>query len=127
MTKTELKPFHKTLTALRTELQDGTANRDALTIAASADELDRIQDAGDRDWAMGNLERSSSRLREVEGALQRVTAGTFGVCLDCEEIIGAKRLAAVPWAPFCIVCQERADREQKTLAGEIDTNDEIAA
>ena len=127
MTKTELKPFHQALMAQRTELQSGSANRDALTIAASADELDRIQDAGDRDWAMGNLERSSTRLREVEHALGRIAAGTFGICVDCEENIGAKRLAAVPWASACIACQERSDREQKTLAGEIDTSSEMAA
>jgi RNA polymerase-binding transcription factor len=127
MNKTELKPFNKALTTLQIELRNGSANRDALTIAASADELDRIQDAGDRDWAMGNLERSSSRLREVDGALDRIAAGTFGTCRDCEESIGAKRLTAVPWASFCIVCQERADREQSNQVGEADADSEMAA
>jgi DnaK suppressor protein len=127
MTKTELKPFHKALISQQAELRNGSANRDALTIAASADELDRIQDAGDRDWAMGNLERSSSRLREVEEALRRMADGTFGICIDCEESIGAKRLAAVPWASSCIACQERADREQNKQIGEVDRPIEMAA
>ncbi len=80
----------------QTELGNGRRNREALAINTSPEELDRIQDAIDRDWAMGNLERDSTRLREVRAALGRVAGGTFGVCAQCEENIGAKRLAAVP-------------------------------
>jgi DnaK suppressor protein len=61
---------------------------------------------------MGNLERNSDRLREVESALRRVESGTFGICSGCEEDINPKRMAAIPWAQFCIRCQEAADREQ---------------
>jgi DnaK suppressor protein len=46
-------------------------------------------------------------LREVEEALARVEQETYGICQDCEEPISAKRLAAVPWARYCIACQER--------------------
>jgi DnaK suppressor protein len=56
----------------------------------------------------------------VRTALRRIDAGTFGICAGCEESIHPKRLAAVPWAPYCIVCQNGADREQKTLRGELD-------
>jgi len=48
----------------------------------------------------------------VRAALRRIDEGTFGVCLHCEEDISPKRLAAVPWTPFCIQCQEIADRNQ---------------
>ena len=72
-------------------------NREALAIETSPDELDRIQNANDRDYAMGNLERTSSRLGEVRAALRRIAAGTFGICDGCEENINLKRLAAVPW------------------------------
>jgi DnaK suppressor protein len=68
---------------------------------------------------MSNLERNSNRFREVRAALGRIDAGTFGVCVGCEEDINPKRLAAVPWASFCIVCQEAADREQKIHRSEI--------
>jgi DnaK suppressor protein len=47
-------------------------------------------------------------------------AGSFGVCGRCEEEISLKRLAAVPWAPFCIVCQEAADLEGKSPTLEMD-------
>jgi RNA polymerase-binding transcription factor DksA len=47
----------------------------------SSDELDRIQEASDRDYTIGNLERTSRRLREVQFAIRRVDVGTFGVCI----------------------------------------------
>lgn len=46
-------------------------------------------------------------LREVQGALRRIDQGSYGTCYECEEPISAKRLAAIPWAKFCVACQER--------------------
>jgi DnaK suppressor protein len=111
MTETETNAFRRTLENRRTELKDGNKGREAIETDASPDELDRIQQAVEREYAIGSLERNFSRLREVTAALGRLDAGTFGVCGQCEEDISLKRLAAVPWAPFCIVCQEAADLE----------------
>ncbi|MGA2593486.1 MAG: TraR/DksA C4-type zinc finger protein [Bryobacteraceae bacterium] len=46
-------------------------------------------------------------LREVQDALRRIDLGTYGTCQGCEEPISVKRLDAVPWAKFCVSCQER--------------------
>ncbi|HTQ56319.1 MAG TPA: TraR/DksA C4-type zinc finger protein [Bryobacteraceae bacterium] len=46
-------------------------------------------------------------LREVLDALRRIDGGTYGICPGCEEPISPKRLDAVPWAKFCVSCQER--------------------
>ena len=46
------------------------------------------------------------QLRLVEQALDRLEAGDFGTCLNCEEPIPAKRLRALPWARYCIPCHE---------------------
>jgi DnaK suppressor protein len=46
-------------------------------------------------------------LREVQDALRRIGQGAYGVCYECDEPISAKRLDAVPWAKFCVSCQER--------------------
>jgi DnaK suppressor protein len=127
MTKTELNSFRRTLETTQTELGSGTTNREALAIEASPEELDRIQQAGDREYAMRNLERNSNRLREVRAALRRIDAGTFGICAGCEETINPKRLAALPWASLCIACQEAADREQKAPQGEVDISPVMAA
>jgi DnaK suppressor protein len=127
MTKTELNALRRALEDIQGELGNGTMNREALAIEASPEELDRIQQAGDREYAMRNLERNSNRLREVRAALRRIDAGTFGICAGCEENINPKRLAALPWASLCIACQEAADREQKIPHGEIENSPVMAA
>lgn len=48
----------------------------------------------------------SQLLREVDGALTRYTRGTYGACERCQEEISANRLQALPWARYCLTCQE---------------------
>ncbi len=127
MTNTELNAFRTALQAKQVEIGDGSTSREALAIDTSPDEMDRIQHASDRDYAVSNLERNASRLRELRAALLRIDAGTFGLCVSCEEQISPKRLAAIPWASACIVCQEAADREQKMPVDEIDPSMVMAA
>jgi DnaK suppressor protein len=120
MTKPETNLFRKTLESRQTELRNENKGREAIETDSSPDELDRIQHAAEREYAIGTLERNFSRLREVTAALRRMDTGTFGVCGKCEEEISLKRLAAVPWAPFCIVCQEAADLERASPSLEMD-------
>ena len=110
MKAVELDRFRKTLKARQAEVSNGRRNREAVAIETNADELDRIQQAQERDFAMEALDRESVRSREISAALERIDSGTFGICLNCEEEIAAKRLAAVPWTALCIVCQEVAER-----------------
>ena len=127
MTKTELNTFRKNLETRRAELESEGRNRQALAIEASPDELDRIQHATERDYAMGYLERNSNRLREVRAALGRVGEGRFGICTGCDESINLKRLAAVPWASLCIVCQEAANRAGQMPRNGLDPSLDMAA
>jgi len=46
-------------------------------------------------------------LREIEGALGRLRDGTYGTCMECGMPLARKRLEALPWARFCVTCQER--------------------
>jgi DnaK suppressor protein len=127
MTKAELNAFRKTLENKQAELAKGNRNREALAIETSPDELDRIQHSQERELAIGALDRNATLLRAVREALGRLDAGTFGICAGCEEEIKPRRLAAVPWASSCVVCQEAADLEQNTPWSEIDTSLVMAA
>jgi DnaK suppressor protein len=112
MTKTELNKYKKILETKQDELEHLVRNRDAITIEKSADALDEVQHASERELAIRNLDRESNLLRNVRSALRRIEDGSFGTCMHCEEEISPKRIAAVPWAPFCSQCQEQADRNQ---------------
>jgi DnaK suppressor protein len=60
------------------------------------------------------FERSSQRrtlLRLVEAALERISNGSFGICVGCGEEIQIRRLKALPWTQFCLQCQEELEQE----------------
>jgi DnaK suppressor protein len=88
-------------------------NRDGIAIEKSADQMDEVQFASERDLAISNVDRETGLLREVRAALRRIHQGSFGTCVECETAISPKRLAAVPWARLCIRCQEAADRDRQ--------------
>jgi DnaK suppressor protein len=113
MTKTELNKYREILETKQAELAQVLRNRDGITIEKSPDALDEVQNAAERELAIRNLDRESNLLRNVRAALHRIDEGNFGICLHCEEDISPKRLNAVPWAPYCIACQEIADRNQE--------------
>ena len=110
MTKTELHNAKAMLEAKQAERAGGVRNREGIAIEKTADALDEVQLAGERELAIRNLDRESNLLRSVRLALARMADGSYGVCLHCEEDISAKRLAAVPWTSYCLKCQEAADR-----------------
>jgi DnaK suppressor protein len=106
----ELSRVQILLKALATELERGIHYREAIAIEQSPDQLDEIQSASDRDLAISQIDRQSKQLRNVRAALRRIGDGRFGICEQCDEDIAPKRLAAIPWASLCIVCQEAEER-----------------
>jgi DnaK suppressor protein len=113
MTKTELNKYKEILETKQAELAQLLRNRDAIAIEKSPDALDEVQHAAERELAIRNLDRESNLLRNVRAALRRMDEGMYGICVHCEEEISPKRLNAVPWTPFCIQCQEQADRNKE--------------
>jgi DnaK suppressor protein len=112
MTPTDTERFTRILQARIEDLSGSLRNRGDIALEKAADALDEVQLMGERDLAIRNLVRDSSALRQIRRALSRITAGTYGICSHCEENISPKRMAAVPWADFCINCQEQIDRHE---------------
>lgn len=70
-----------------------------------------------------SLQRNSmdyQALRQVNAAIERLNTGEYGICANCDEPISEKRLKAIPWAKYCVVCQ---DRVQAQGAGDSDDDD----
>jgi len=124
MTKSELEKYRTVLEAKKAELAANLRNREDIAIEKTPDAIDEVQLAGERELAIRNLDRESNLLRNVMAALSRIADGSYGTCMHCEEEISTKRLNAVPWAPFCIKCQEAADRHEFEAA---ETLDELLA
>jgi DnaK suppressor protein len=119
MTKNELNRFQKLLISRVAELERLGGYRDDIKVERNADQLEEIQRASERALAVSNLDREYTQLRNARAALRRIEEGSFGTCQECEEDIHPKRLAAVPWTPFCIECQEALDRNPDGMKTQI--------
>ena len=114
MNKSETKSgMDRNLKALQEKAAELRQRMSADKAAAIVSRLEDPSDSGDlsqqshEEWLFlnrNNLEKSL--LREVEEALVRSREGTYGICQECEEPISPKRLQALPWAKFCVRCQE---------------------
>ena len=78
---------------------------------------DGIQDIGDEAANVYNKqilltlnENERMRLKEVDEALDRIKAGMYGVCEECGEPIGLKRLEVKPVAKYCVPCKTKLEK-----------------
>jgi len=95
------------------ELLGSLQDRSELNVENSADVLDTIRMATDRDVLVERMNMSARVLNDIRGALARLDNGEYGICEDCEEPISPLRLKAIPWAVACVKCQEARDRRHK--------------
>ena len=80
-------------------------------------ELSQVRDAEEQslddfvhevDFAL--MQMKSETLFRIDEAIQRLEAGSYGICTDCAEEITEARLAALPFAELCRACQEDLER-----------------
>lgn len=53
---------------------------------------------------------AQNKLKAIDSALARLSSGEYAVCQECGECISEKRLRAIPWAAYCIDCQDQVRR-----------------
>ncbi len=56
------------------------------------------------------LDLRSRMLKDIERSLRQLAEGTYGLCEGCGEEISSNRLQALPWARYCLTCQELQSR-----------------
>lgn len=66
-----------------------------------------LMDSDDAD-----LRRAAAELQDIDAALQRVSAGTYGRCSACGTEIPATRLSAYPTAKRCVACQQEHEKNR---------------
>ncbi|MBI3650637.1 MAG: TraR/DksA family transcriptional regulator [Acidobacteria bacterium] len=109
--ETKLNEYRNMLLGMveRTEDYGREADRDV-----SQDPADKASNSYTKELLFSQSTNERNTLKLIEEALERVHDGSFGECLNCGEDIQPKRLDAIPWAPYCIKCQEL--QEQGLLA-----------
>jgi DnaK suppressor protein len=113
------------LLQLRDSLLDSMTgvSRDTLRSRAEGSEAsafgmhqaDAGSDAYDRDFALSLLSQEQDALYEIEEALKRVEAGTYGICEMSGKPIPHARLEAIPFARFTVECQTQIEKQKKAL------------
>ncbi len=112
--KATIASLRDSLTAKRRELLD-MYEHDVHAGQESTDDnaddfADRANNSFNRELMFSLSDNERQMLIRVEDAFQRLDNGSYGSCDHCSEPIGLPRLEAVPWARFCINCQERDER-----------------
>lgn len=92
---------------LRTELAVEIQAPGQMTYGSQAAAASQVFEQ-QRDLAL--RERNAQHLADVDAALERLDAGTYGRCLRCGNPIAPERLEAIPWAAHCIDCQRAIGR-----------------
>jgi len=84
------------------DLKSGQESNDSPT----EDIVDRANNAYSRELNFSISDAERALMLQVDAAIERVESGTYGNCANCGDPIARPRLAAVPWARYCISCQE---------------------
>jgi len=116
--------------ALEKKAEEVRGSMSAQKAAQVVARLDCPSDEGDlsqqhhEEWIFVNRNSIDVKLlREISDALLRLDHGTYGICAECEEPISNKRLDALPWARYCVACQEQV--AARIAAGEyVDEHEE---
>ncbi len=79
----------------------------------SGDDADIASDTIDRTLLNSLGEADQNRLLMIDRALDRITQGTYGICLLCGTQIPEDRLESIPSAALCVNCQTKEERKFK--------------
>lgn len=118
LSTTQLHDLNETLEARFRELWE-TIHQELLSSDEEqySDLAGRVHDRGDESVAdlladvnLAVIDHHVEEIREVEAAILRMSAGTFGLCVDCGQEVAAERLTAYPTAARCLRCQSQRER-----------------
>ena len=114
LTKKELEKYRRLLEEKKGELSVDLAKaRDAeeeSTEESTQDIADKAVSSYTREFLYSLSDGDRTTLLQIDEALARIDEGTYGGCTNCGQPMAEKRLLAVPWTPYCVDCQELAEK-----------------
>jgi DnaK suppressor protein len=115
MDKKRLDYYKKKLATRREELVRGIARTEQEGREADEDPTvdlaDKAANSYTKEFLFGQTHNDRSLLQLVDDALARINKDNgFGECASCHEELQQKRLEAVPWTRYCIICQEKMEQ-----------------
>lgn len=101
--ETRISELDHALAAAKQEAREGAAKH--------ADPADQAASEYERQSLVHQAAAARQMLKNLSQALERMREGTFGECAECGGDIELKRLEAIPWARYCVKCQEARERD----------------
>ena len=111
LTKAQMTRYKQMLENKAQDLRKSMAAMASANIMTRREEPTDVADLSSQsheEWLF--LNRNSldmSLLRQIQEAMARIEDQSYGICQDCQTPISTKRLEAVPWAIYCVHCQDR--------------------
>lgn len=111
MTKANLKKIKEKLLAERELLIEKLKDNDlSIDDSETPDPVDLAVRNYSKNVMLAVSENESKQLTLIDEALRRIEDDEFGLCMNCENEITSKRLEAIPWARYCLNCQELVEQ-----------------
>ena len=114
MTKNEMEKYRRLhddkKASLSAELAKTRSAEEETTEESTQDIADKAVSSYTREFLYSLTDGERSTLLQIDDALGRIEEGAFGLCLNCGMLMTEKRLNAVPWAPYCLDCQELSEK-----------------
>ena len=94
---------------LRTQLSDLGADPDEDSVETDFDAgfADSAHATAERGRVLALVERLRDQLSAVESAMQKIEAGTYGICDNCGNPISPERLEVLPYSTLCVTCKQK--------------------
>lgn len=119
LTKKEKDDFRAKLAAkkesITRKLTDTIIESKEMESNVAQDLVDKAETSYTKEFLLSLSDGDREKLLLIDEALKRLEHGEFGVCQVCGKDIGMKRLEAIPWTPYCIDDQEKAEQERESL------------
>ena len=117
MYKKDKDEFRKMLAAKKEsiirKLSETIAESKEMESNVAQDLVDKAETSYTKEFLLSLTDTERRQLLLIDEALKRLEHGEFGVCQLCHKEVSEKRLEVIPWTPYCIDCQEKAEEELK--------------
>ena len=114
LTKKEMEKYRRLLddkkSSLSAEIAKTRSAEEETTEESTQDIADKAVSSYTREFLYSLTDGERTTLLQIDDALVRIDEGAYGLCLNCGQLMTEKRLNAVPWAPYCLDCQELSEK-----------------
>jgi DnaK suppressor protein len=119
-----MKTLKDMLLRMREDLVRDIARRSKSTTEGTqpdiGDILDSVSEERTRELDMILTDREKKKLLQIDDAIDRIEDGSYGLCEECGVKIPKGRLKVMPFAKYCVECQEKLEREEKYMREELE-------